>query len=543
MLLILILLPLIFALICHVTARRSEAACWYVALLGTALELAAAILASLQPDHSLVPGLALLGPELCLALDGFRRVYILVIAFLWLMTTLFSGEYMAHYKNRGRYYSFQLLTLGLMMGEFLSQSLAQGFVFLCLMTASCSAWMRHEQTPEAHRSADGFVRTTWIGCGAGLVGLILLYILLGTTSLSELPEAAAACENRALLYAAGFLLLVCFGARAGMVPMHNWLTNTHPVPAPGSALVSGVITKSGIWGVLAVSCDLFHGDALWGAVIVVLGLVTMLTGAVLALVSVNLKRTLACSSVSQIGFILVGIGMMGILGEENALAARGVLLHMVNHSLFKLVLYTGAGVVVMNLHRLELNDIRGFGRGKPLLLVGFLMGALGIGGIPGWSGYISKTLLHEAIVEGAVHTGSVWLHAAEWLFLLTGGLTVCYMTKLFVALFVEKHPDRQAEFDAKQPCMNWRSALALLLPAALLPILGLLPGRLMDPIADLGTDFFRSAAPGHTVHYFSLENLKGVLISILIGALVYLLFVRRFCRQDGRYVDPLQKKS
>ena len=150
MLLILILLPLIFALICHVTARRSEAACWYVALLGTALELAAAILASLQPDHSLVPGLALLGPELCLALDGFRRVYILVIAFLWLMTTLFSGEYMAHYKNRGRYYSFQLLTLGLMMGEFLSQSLAQGFVFLCLMTASCSVWMRHEQTPEAH---------------------------------------------------------------------------------------------------------------------------------------------------------------------------------------------------------------------------------------------------------------------------------------------------------------------------------------------------------------------------------------------------------
>ena len=90
----------------------------------------------------------------------------------------------------------------------------------------------------------------------------------------------------------------------------------------------------------------------------------MVLGAVLPLFSVNLKRTLACSSVSQIGFILVGIGMQGLLGGENSLAVRGSLLHMVNHSLFKLVLFSAAGIVFMNIHKLDLNEIRGFGRKK-----------------------------------------------------------------------------------------------------------------------------------------------------------------------------------
>ena len=175
---------------------------------------------------------------------------------------------------------------------------------------------------------------------------------------------------------------------------------------------------------LVLSCQLFRDDPVWGMLILSLGAVTMFLGAVLALFSNNLKKTLACSSMSQIGFILTGIGTMGLLGRENALAGAGVLLHMVNHSLFKLVLFMCAGVVFMNTEALELNRIRGFGRKKPLLHACFLLGAAGIGGIPGLSGYISKTLLHEGIVEAAAEYGLI-LHAAEWIFLLSGGkLTV-----------------------------------------------------------------------------------------------------------------------
>ena len=139
----------------------------------------------------------------------------------------------------------------------------------------------------------------------------------------------------------------------------------------------------------------------------------MFLGAFLALFSIDLKRTLACSSMSQIGFILVACGMQGLLGEHNALAVRGAILHMVNHSMFKLVLFMCAGAIYMNLHKLDLNDIRGFGRGKILLNIAFLAGYIGIIGMPMFSGYVSKTLIHESIVEYIEEQASVLFKSIE----------------------------------------------------------------------------------------------------------------------------------
>ena len=289
----------------------------------------------------------------------------------------------------------------------------------------------------------------------------------------------------------------------------------------------------------------------------------MFLGALLALFSVNLKRTLACSSVSQIGFILTGIGMCCLLksaGQGNGLAVRGTFLHMVNHSMFKLVLFLCAGVVFMNLHQLDLNDIRGFGRKKPALLFCFLMGALGISGIPMWSGYVSKTLLHEGIVEygemlargmgpasgsligsagGGVHPAgwsygisavlgapAVW-KAAEWLFLLTGGMTLAYMLKLFIVLFVDRHPVRQQEFDAMSSgYMNPVSRTVLCVCASVIPVFGSCPQLFMDRAADLGQGFFQGNLLGHKVSYFAAGNLKGAAITIGIGIVLYMAVVR-----------------
>ena len=246
-------------------------------------------------------------------------------------------------------------------------------------------------------------------------------------------------------------MLFGFGAKAGAFPLHIWLPKAHPVaPAPASALLSGILTKAGMFGILILTGYIFLGESSWGSLILILGVCTMVLGALLALFSIDLKRTLACSSVSQIGFILVGVGMSGLLSGENVLAVRGSLLHMINHSLIKLVLFMAAGVVYMNVHKLNLNEIRGFGRKKPLLHLIFLMGALGIGGMPLWNGYVSKTLIHESIVEFTelVREGAVSgifnvaaMKGIEWAFLISGGLTAAYMTKLYVAVFIEKNSD------------------------------------------------------------------------------------------------------
>lgn len=480
-----------------------------------------------------IPGFC--GFGLSFKLDGFRALYALVAGVMWLMTSLLSGDYFAHhYRNRNRYYFFFLLTQGATVGVFLSADLFTTFIFFEIMSFTSYTWVAHDETPGAMRAAETYLAVAIIGGMVMLMGLFLLWNAVGTLAIDELYEAAKACPNKGRIWAASICILFGFGAKAGMFPLHIWLPKAHPVaPAPASALLSGILTKSGIFGVIVVSANIFRASTAWGNLILVLGLITMLGGAVLAVFSVNLKRTLACSSMSQIGFILTGIAMGCLLGEENALAARGALLYMVNHSLFKLILFMAAGVVYMNLHKLNLNDVRGFGRKKPILHFAFLIGAVGLMGVPGFSGYVSKTLIHEGIVEYAELLAEEGMGAlallyrgAEWIYLFSGGLTGAYMIKLYICLFWEKHPTQQIAYEAKKPYMGKLSALALFLSAAIVPILGLTPNLTMDKIADIAGGFLNAATPAHAVHYFSLTNIKGACISLVIGLVVYLAFIR-----------------
>lgn len=470
------------------------------------------------------------GMGLSFAVDGFRAVYVCIAAFMWMGTSLFSIEYFGHYRNRNRYYLFQLITLGATEAIFLSADLYTTFVFFEVMSFASYVWVAQDERRESLRAAATYLAVAVIGGLVMLFGLFFLYYQAGTLRIDELYEA---CQGKNV-YAAALCMLFGFGAKAGVFPLHIWLPKAHPVaPAPASALLSGILTKTGIFGILVISCKIFLHDGVWGTLILMLGVLTMALGALLALFSIDFKRTLACSSVSQIGFILVGIGMQGLLGEENALAVRGSFLHMVNHSLFKLVLFMAAGVIYMNLHKLDLNEIRGFGRKKPLLAFIYLMGALGIGGMPLFSGYISKTLLHESIVEYAemltespglaIFFTAGAMKALEWAFLISGGLTVAYMTKLFVAVFVEKNGDRalQEEYDGQRQYMSPLSAGVLLASSLLFPVMGMFSGATLDKLADLGQGFMGLAGAGERVSYFSFGNLKGGLTSVVIGELLY----------------------
>ena len=522
----------------------------------------------------LIPGIC--GMGLHLKLDGFRLVYSIIAVVMWGVSGAFSKQYMAHYKKKSRYYLFFWATFAATVGVFLSADLYTTFIFFEIMSFTSYVWVAFDEKPESLKAAETYLAVAVIGGMVMLMGLFLLHDVLGTLDMEQIGveagrvlagettlgdgtpihTAGGFASAKVQLYTAGLLMLFGFGAKAGCFPLHIWLPKAHPVaPAPASALLSGILTKAGVFGIIILSCVMFTSDGMWGMLIAGLGLVTMFLGALLAVFSVNLKRTLACSSVSQIGFIMTGIGMSCLLswaGEGNLLAVRGAFLHMVNHSLIKLVLFLCAGAVYMNLHQLDLNDVRGFGRKKPALCFCFLMGALGIGGIPLWNGYVSKTLLHESIVEYAAFlaeegpalasgamgmpktlvtllTSPGFWKGAEWVFLFTGGMTVAYMLKLFVALFVDIHPERQEEFDQMSArCMTPLSRTVLTGAAAILPVLGMLPFLTMDRIADLGQEFFKASGHAHQVNYFSFANLKGGLISIAIGTALYFLAIRTF---------------
>ena len=491
-----------------------------------------------------VPGIC--GFGLTFTAGGFRCIYAVIAAFMWMITGLLSPEYFAHYRNRNRYYLFQLITLGATVGVFLSGDLYTTFVFFEIMSLCSYVWVAQDEKAGSLRAGTTYLAVAVIGGMVLLMGIFLLYQEVGTLIIGDLA-AASAGKN---LWPAALCMFAGFAAKAGAFPIHIWLPKAHPVaPAPASSLLSGILTKTGIFGILVISCKMLVHNEHWGAFVLVVGVITMFLGALLALFSVNFKRTLACSSVSQIGFILVGVGMLVLLGEENALAARGTFLHMVNHSMFKLILFLVAAVIFMNTHKLDLNEIRGFGRKKPLLMFCYLMGALGIGGFPGWSGYVSKTLLHEGIVEyihamegGHIH-GTLFtagsMKTVEWIFLLSGGLTVAYMCKLFAAVFLEENRDAQVQAAYDSGKIYWKpvSAAAVTSAAVLIPVMGMLPMSTMDPMADMAQSFLGVYHVPHAVHYFTWGNLKGSIISIGIGAALYFLVVRGWMMRDGVYVN------
>ena len=480
-----------------------------------------------------IPGIC--GFGLHFVVDGFRSIYGLIAAFMWFMVSLLSQEYFKHRENVGRFYLFLLLTEAATLGVFLSADLMTTFIFFEIMSFTSYVWVAQEENTPSLKAAETYLAVAVTGGLVMLMGIFILYYELGTLTIEKLLAAYQYCDNKQIIFVAGLCILFGFGAKAGAFPLHIWLPKAHPVaPAPASALLSGILTKTGIYGILILSCNLFLYDKTWGMLILVLGVLTMFGGALLAVFSVDLKRTLACSSMSQIGFILVGIGMQGLLGEENALAVHGTFLHMANHSLIKLLLFMAAGVIYMNTHVLDLNKIRGFGRKKPLFMGIFLVGALAIGGIPFFSGYISKTLLHESIVEYGA--GAVF-KLVESIFLFSGGLTIAYMTKLFVAIFIEKNEDDklQKKYDENRSYMNLGSKLALLLSALVLLVWGLFPYKMMDRAAEFTQSFMRLWSFGEEVNYFSVENLKGAFISITIGAIVYFGFIRTllYSKKEG----------
>ncbi len=473
-------------------------------------------------------------PEICgmglnFSLDGFRSIYALVVAFMWMMVTLLSPQYFEKYRNRNRFYAFLLLTLGATMGVFLSADFYTTFIFFEIMSLTSYVWVAHDEKKASMKAAETYLGISVIGGMVMLMGLFMVYSEIGTLRFDELTKALVPVEGRNIISKQGIAGAICiffgFAVKAGAFPVHIWLPKAHPVaPAPASALLSGVLTKTGIFGILMVSMSLLAHVRWFGFGLLAVAVITMLLGALLALASVDLKRVLACSSLSQIGFILVGVAVFMISGMENELAARGTLIYMVNHSVLKLVLFMAAGIIYMNTHTLDLNALKGYGRKKPVLHACFLTGVLGIAGIPFFNGYVGKTLIHEGLVEISSIPG--WV---ESLFLIAGGCTLAYMLKLYIWIFICKNNNAevQEKYDTQKKYLKVPGAIALIGSALVIPVLGAVPNVTADTVMDFGQSLFGIEAE-HAVHYFAFHNMKGSIASIVIGITLYLLLVVMF---------------
>ena len=219
--------PMVAALISYLVGRRSKSLRDSVVMLSCLAEFlaAAAGIVMVIGGRTLsleIPGFC--GFGLSFELDGFRALYALVGAVMWLMTSMLSKEYFAHhYRNRNRYYFFYLMTLGATLGVFLSADLFTTFIFFEIMSFTSNTWVAHDETPGALRAAETYLAVAIIGGMVMLIGLFILYVTLGTLRIDELYVMASACADKGVLWAAGLCILFGFGAKAGMFPLHIWL--------------------------------------------------------------------------------------------------------------------------------------------------------------------------------------------------------------------------------------------------------------------------------------------------------------------------------
>lgn len=478
-------------------------------------------------------------------IDGFRAIYGLIAVVIWIMAHVFGKEYFKKTKDSNRYYLFNLITLCGTIGVLISSDLFTTFVFFEIMSMASVPWVLERETSSALKAGGTYLAVAIIGGLLVLMGIGIIYAETNTLSFNMLflmkTEAASS-----RMWLGGILAVLGFGAKACLFPLHIWLPETYDkAPAPATALLSSILTKTGVFGILVISIYVL-GDKDFGMMIFVGGIVTMFVGAFFALFQDNIKKILAYSSMSHIGFVLVGAGLINMLGEDNSLAAGGTFLHMINHTFVKISLFLIAGVIAMNTGKVNLNDIRGYGRKKPVLMIAFLLGGATMAGVPFTSGYVSKTLLHESLLEyiGMVKQGLIsgglnnydFLKTCEWIFLIAGGCTLAYMVKIFIAVFVEK-PAVEVKEDRNNKAQSYMSAacgVAILLPSLLFVLGGILPNIVMDNIANQGMTFMLTIPSKESVRYFSWGNISGALISMAIGAFVYLVIIRGlFMKKDS----------
>ena len=512
--------------------------------------------------------------------SGFRSIFAVLTAFAWFVTFLFSKEYMKDDINSVRYDLFNLLTLGATMGIFYAADLFTVFFFFEIMSFTSFMWVAHRQSKEALEAAGVYLGIAVAGGLSILMGLFVVYYQFGTLTISELSVVSvnypADNNNKIPIIVAAICMLVGFGAKASAFPVHAWLPKSYTLsPEPATALLSAILSKTGIFGILLVTSYIIPYNGNWGLLVLIIGVITMVFGGVRAVLSDSFKTTIAYSSISQIGFILVGAGMQGLLAEALSImastdsghgfehinevyniAVNGTMLHMVNHSIVKLILFMIAGVVFINVGSFSLNKVCGFGHKKPFLMVTFLLAAAGVGGIPLLNGYVSKTLLHESIVEYTKLIGNELLllcystslmKGIELLFLISGGLTIAYMAKLFIVLFVDKNSDSklQQEYENKKSYATGFTKAAIGLCAAVIPVIGIIPNFTADKVAEYGCDIRVSLSEyaDEAVHYFSLTNLSGAVISIVCGAVIYIVAVRMLMlrHKEKGYVELFPK--
>jgi multicomponent Na+:H+ antiporter subunit D len=402
--------------------------------------------------------------------DGLSLLFLMVINLVAAASALYTTDYIGHYGGRAKFTGLLCLLVFGLNGVVLVRDLFSLYVYLEVASVASYVLVAYNLAFDGIESALKYLLLSVVGTGMVLIGLALLYAVAGTLTFAGLgPALAAPGAAPGLLQLAAALLLSGFALKAAAVPFHAWLPDAHPsAPAPISAMLSGVVIKvAGIYALTRVCFEVLPQPAPALRVLLNLGVVSMIVGAVVAYFQTDLKRLLAYSSISQIGYILIGLG----LGNRWGMA--GALFHVFNHALFKALLFLNAGAIQHQTGTRDLRELGGLEHRMRVTGVTSVLGTLSLAGIPPFNGFFSKLF----VILGLVTAG---YYGVAVLAVLTSILTLGYGLVLQRRVFFGKLNPRWQDL-AEAP---FAMSAAVVVLAALCLLSGVFVGRVMQGLIE-----------------------------------------------------------
>ncbi|MGB2808989.1 MAG: proton-conducting transporter membrane subunit [Sedimentisphaerales bacterium] len=406
-----------------------------------------------------------------LVLDGLSSLLLLAISVVSSAAMFYSIRYMEQYTAKSKYLSLFMLMVAGMNGVALSGDIFNLFVFLEIASLASYALVGFGCE---HEELEASFKYMVLGSIGSIFILFAVALVYGNTGSLNMAYISRAIQNSGLNMGLTFalsLFVVGFGLKAALVPFHAWLPDAHPsAPAPISAMLSGVLIKAlGIYALARIIFNVFGISIPMGWLLIVLGLLSMVAGAFLAIGQWDLKRLMAYSSISQVGYVVLGIGLGGLIIARDgnvawaSLAILGGLFHMVNHAVYKSLLFLTSGSVQMSTGTRQLREMGGLAEKLPVTRATCTVASASIAGIPPFSGFWSKLIL----VIAAVQAHFYWVAA---IIVFVSLCTLIMYLKVQRYVFLGELPENLKEIKENRGSM----LVAMVFLACLCTLMGLL---------------------------------------------------------------------
>lgn len=367
-------------------------------------------------------------------IDGLSTVFLLIIATLWPIATLYATEYMDHEENQDSFFRYYLIAFGIALGLSFSKNAITMYLFYELLTFLTLPLIMHDfYDKKVQYAGKVYLRLSVLGASIALIGIIILTSVVPNVEFIEggVINEVVYKNNTSLLNIAYVLCFIGFGVKAAIIPFTYWLPTCGVAPTPVSALLHAVaVVKAGTFAIMRVTFYLFGNVNLYGSVaqriVSVIAIVTILYGSIMAVKEKQIKRRLAYSTASNLSYILFVVTLMTRAGYVAGMA------HMMFHANMKINLFFVAGAIMIYSHREYVYDMKGIAKKMPIAMFAFLVAALAMVGMPLTCGFVSKYGLITAAIEADTFMALAGIIAI----VISSVLTLIYLFNIVIVAYI-----------------------------------------------------------------------------------------------------------